>query len=178
MKKIVATALAAVVVGATAGAAPARAANPSWAYVENGTLIVQAAPFATNDVTVVGGGTGRPLEPALWVIDANADIQLDPARTGGCSRPEPDSIVCPQSLVSAASIRLGDQNDTLTNNVGNTNPAVRVEVSDGDGNDALYGNGGDDLLDAESGTGQPVNGGLGDDICRGAGVTRSGCELP
>jgi Ca2+-binding RTX toxin-like protein len=173
MKKIVATAFAAVLVGATAGAVPARAANPSWAYVENGSLVVQAALFATNAVTMVSGGTPYPGMPVFWVTDANADIQLDPARTGGCWRPEPNSIVCPENSVTAVSIRLSDQNDTLTNNIGN--PALRVEVSGGDGNDVILGGSTRDTLRGDAGADRlegraghdAVYGGAGDDLLYG-----------
>jgi Ca2+-binding RTX toxin-like protein len=50
-------------------------------------------------------------------------------------------------------------------------------IGGGNGNDKLWGNGGDDILDADLGANQRIVGGIGVDICVGAGVTyRESCE--
>jgi Ca2+-binding RTX toxin-like protein len=168
MKKILATAFAAALVGATAGAVPAHAANPSWAYVENGTLVVQAALLAENAVTLAPGAVD------FWLTDSNANIQLDPARAGGCWNVQPNVIVCPPTVTSLT-VRLGDQNDTFTNEYMNTTPSRTVQVSGGDGNDVIlggsgrdtiYGDAGSDRLEGRAGH-DVVYGGDGDDLLYG-----------
>jgi Ca2+-binding RTX toxin-like protein len=87
--------------------------------------------------------------------------------------PEPDDAV-PWSHDAHSDIEhlIGTEfNDELTGNRGDNT------ISGRGGNDKIWGSDGDDILDADLGANQRIVGGIGVDICVGAGVTyRESCE--
>lgn len=177
-------ALALVVAGIGAVPSPAAADHQvGTAYVSWDILYVNAGTTVANQVTVSNSANGE-----LVVTDGQAELRVDPARSGGCRQHEAWAIVCPTSVVQVTA-RLGDGNDDFRN-YSNRPTFVYGDAGDddlwgwypreyfygGDGNDELYGlfandtlsgDAGNDLLEGHEGN-DTLYGGDGDDILRGA----------
>jgi Ca2+-binding RTX toxin-like protein len=141
------------------GGGPAQAAGLSWAYVESQTLYIQASLYATNTFHMSDSAEG------FRVTDTTTGVQVDPNRTGGCTRPTADTIACPDTILSIT-LRLSDRDDYARNDTGRRLQAYGDDGNDkilgGGSQDSLYGGAGNDWLEGR-GSVDTVLGGDGDD---------------
>jgi Ca2+-binding RTX toxin-like protein len=145
---IAACALSAVLAG------QASAANVSSTTQKR--LVFEAAPGEANQVTITASGTG------VVVTDTGATLTSDTSVYPiACTLDSAQQATCPD--VDHLDIRLGDMDDTFTNDTG-----LQSRVTGGAGMDTLNGGSGVDYLLGEADR-DTINGGDGDDIIHSQG---------
>jgi Ca2+-binding RTX toxin-like protein len=165
-------------------AVPAYAAGASQANSTGSTLYVQAASGTVNTFHMFATASN------FTVYDSTAPLQLDRARSGGCTQPSASVIVCPLGI-SRVFYTLGDGNDRIQNDTDR-----ELTVYGGTGNDTVLGGsaademdgqGGEDWLEGRGGNDYVAGGDDNDDLYGGDGgdrmqglgadIRRSSCEV-